>query len=114
MSRGTNPGNVHTSAGLASGMGLAATVAPEELSLAYLHELLDRRFGIDFRQGGRLTVNYRRPFYSGDNLTAQGIVTGSEQDGERTEWKMQVWVENSRGEPVVTGDAQVTVPSPLT
>ncbi len=114
MFRGTNPGNVHTSAGLASDMGLAATVAPEELSLAYLHELLDRRFGIDFRQGGRLTVNYRRPIYAGDNLSAQGMVTGREQDGGRTVWKLQVWVENGRGEPVVTGDAQVTVPSPLT
>ena len=107
-------GSVHTSASLASGMGLAATVAPEELSLAYLHEMLDRRFGIDFRQGGRLTVNYRRPIYAGDTLSAQGMVTGTEQEGERTVWKLQVWVENGRGESVATGDAQVTVPSPLT
>ena len=112
--RGTATGNIHTGAGLASGMGLAATVAPEELGLAYLYELLDRRFGIDFRQGGRLTVNYRRPIYAGDTLTAQGLVAGTEQNGERTVWKLQVWLENGRGEPVVTGDAQVTVPSPLT
>lgn len=112
--RGTNPGNVHTSAGLASDMGLAATVAPEELSLAYLYELLDRRFGIDFRQGGRLVVNYRRPIYAGDSLTAQGMVTGKDQDGERTVWKFRLWVENGRGEAVATGDALVTVPSPLT
>ena len=114
VSRGTNQGSVHSSAGLASGMGLAATVAPEELNLAYLHEMLDRRFGIDFRQGGRLTVNYRRPIYAGDTLSAQGMVTGMEEEGERTVWKLQVWVENGRGEPVATGDAQVTVPSPLT
>ena len=114
VSSGTNHGSAHTSAGLASGMGLAATVAPEELNLTYLHEMLDRRFGIDFRQGGRLTVNYRRPIYAGDTLSAQGMVTGTEQDGERTVWKLQVWVENGRGEPVAAGDAQVTVPSPLT
>ena len=114
MARGVGSGNVHTSAELASGMGLATMVAPEELGLAYLHELLDRRFGIDFRQGGRLTVNYRRPIYAGDSLSAQGMVTGKERDGERSAWKLQVWVENGRGEPVVTGDAQVTVPSPLT
>ncbi len=112
--RSSNPGNVHTSAGLASEMGLAATVAPEELALAYLHEMLDLRFGMDFRQGGILTVNYRRPIYAGDTLTAQGMVTGRERDGERTVWKIQLWVENGRGEAVVTGDAQVTVPSPLT
>jgi acyl dehydratase len=113
-SGGANQGSGHTGAGLARGMGLAASVAPEELSMAYLHEMLDRRFGIDFRQGGRLTVNYRRPIYAGDSLSVQGMVAGTEQDGERTVWRLQVWVENGRGESVVTGDAQVTVPSPLT
>ncbi len=114
ISQGAYSGNIHASAGLASGMGLASRVAPEELGLAYVHEMLDRRFGIDFRQGGQLTVNYRRPIYAGDSLSASGLVAGTERDGERTVWKVQVWVENGRGEQVVTGDAQVTVPSPLT
>lgn len=119
LARGTNPGNVragnvHPGAGLASGMGLSTRVAPEELGLAYLHELLDRRFGIDFRQGGRLTVSYRRPFYAGDTLAAHGMVAGTQLQGQRTAWQLQVWLENGRSEPVVTGDAQVMVPSPLT
>ena len=108
------PAITHTSAGLASEMGLAATVAPSELGLAYLHELLDRQFDIDFRQGGCLSVNYRRPIYAGDSLAAQGIVTGTTPNGHRVDWQLQVWVENSRGELVITGNAQVTVPSPLT
>ena len=113
-STGGSQGNLHISAGLASGMGLAATVAPGELGLACLHELLDRRFGIDFRQGGSLTVNFRRPIYAGDNLTAQGQVTARETVGERETWRLLAWLENQRGEQVITGDAQVTVPSPLT
>ena len=107
-------GNIHASAELASEMGLASTVAPEELGLAYLHELLDRRFGIDFRQGGRLSVSYRRPMYAGDAVTAMGQVTGTETTGGRTAFSIQVWLENGRGELVITGEAQVTVPSPLT
>ncbi len=107
-------GASHTGAGLASGMGLAATVAPGELGLAYLHELLDRRFGADFRQGGTLTVNFRRPMYAGDSLTAHGVVTGKEPADDRVAWRLQVWLENRRGEAVITGDARVTVPSPLT
>lgn len=106
--------NVHASADLASGMGLAATVAPEEMGLAFLHELMDRRYGIDFRQGGRLSVNYRRPMYAGDVLTAKGMVARSETDGGRTTSSLQVWLENRRGEMVITGEARVTVPSPLT
>ena len=104
----------HAGAGLASGMGLAAAVAPGELGLAYLYEMLDRKFGIDFRQGGRLSVNYRRPIYAGDTLTARGLVSRREGDGERVRWLLWVWVENERGESVITGEAEVTVPSPLT
>ena len=109
------PVNIHSGAALAQGMGLAAAVAPAELGLAYLHELLDRRFGRDFRQGGRLAVHYRRPIYAGDTLTAQGVATQAERDtGGRVHWQLQVWLANQRGERAIDGDAWVTVPSPLT
>ena len=109
------PANIHSGATLAQGMGLAAAVAPAELGLAYLHELLDRRFGRDFRQGGRLAVHYRRPIYAGDTLTAQGVATQAERDtGGRVHWQLQVWLANQRGERAIDGTAWVTVPSPLT
>lgn len=104
----------HSSAQLASGMGLAADVAPGALGLAYLHQLLDQRFGVDFRQGGTLTVNYRRPIYAGDSVTARGIVWKRIESDERVDSQLEVWLENGRGESVITGEAQVTVPSPLT
>ncbi|MDE2842806.1 MAG: hypothetical protein OXN21_05425, partial [Chloroflexota bacterium] len=106
--------NVHASADLASGMGLASTVAPEEMGLAYLHELLDRPFGMDFRQGGQLRVDYRRPMYAGDTMTAKGIIERTETDGIRATSTVRVWLENGRGEMAITGEARVTVPSPLT
>ena len=109
-----SPVNIHTGAELASAMGLAAAVAPTELSLAYLHELLDRNFGIDFRQGGRLSVNFLRPVYAGDFLTARGLVLQKEAVEDRVKWRLLVWLENQRGEQAAAGEAQVTVPSPLT
>ena len=111
---GSRTASLHTGAELASGMGLSGAVAPGELGLAYLHEMLDRRFGADFRQGGRLEVSYRRPIYAGDLLIAQGLARPQEQKDERVNWQVQVWVENGRAEQVITGVAQVTVPSPLT
>lgn len=107
-------GNLHTGAELASGMGLSGAVAPGELGLAYLHELLDRRFGKDFRQGGRIEINYRRPIFAGDHVSAQGIASVASEDGGRQVWQVQLWLENGRGEQVITGNAQVTMPSPLT
>lgn len=110
-----SPGGIHAGAALASGMGLAATVAPAELGLAYLHELLDRRFGIDFRQGGRLTVHYLRPIYAGDTLTAQAqIIRQETAPDRRVHHHLQVSLSNQRGERPLDGSAQITVPSPLT
>ena len=108
------PSNVHTGAELARDMGLAAAVAPGELAVAYLHELLDRHFGIDFRQGGRLSVDFLRPVYAGDTLTAQGLVVKRESANGPVNWQVQVWLTNQRGERAAAGEAQVTVPSPLT
>ena len=109
------PSGIHAGAALASGMGLAATVAPAELGLAYLHELLDRRFGIDFRQGGRLIVHYLRPIYAGDTLTAQAVTTSQETDPNgRVHHHLQVSLSNQRSERPLDGSAQITVPSPLT
>ena len=110
----TAPSNVHTGAELARDMGLAAAVAPGELAVAYLHELLDRHFGIDFRQGGRLSVDFLRPVYAGDMLTAQGLVVKREPANGPVNWQVQVWLTNQRGERAAAGEAQVTVPSPLT
>ncbi len=108
------PVNIHTGAELARAMGLARAVVPGELSIAYLHELLDRSFGIDFRQGGRLNVDFLRPAYAGDILTAQGLVTEKEPVNGRVNWRLQVWLANQRGERTAAGEAWVTVPSPRT
>lgn len=109
-----SPG-LHTGAALSREMGLAAAVAPAELGLAYLHELLDHRFGPDFRQGGHLAVHYLRPIYAGDTLTAQAIITRQETAADcRIHHHLQLWLSNQRGERAIDGTAQITVPSPLT
>ena len=106
---------IHSGAALSRAMGLSAAVAPAELGLAYLHELLDRRFGIDFRQGGQLTVHYLRPIYAGDTLTAQAVTTRQETAADRrVHHHLQLWLSNQRGERALDGTAQITVPSPLT
>ena len=97
-----------------------STLAPErqgatgQISFAYLHELLARRFGIDFRQGGQLSVSFLRPVYAGDIVTARGVVTSSESVDGRNRLVVQVWLENQDSERTATGEAEITVPSPLT
>lgn len=108
------PVNIHTDAQKAKERGLDEPVASGQMSFAYLHELLARRFGMDFRQGGELTVAFLKPVYSGDVLTIHGAVASKEVSDGRTCLVLEVWVENQRAEKTAVGTAKVAVPSPLT
>lgn len=87
---------------------------PEELGLSYLHELVDRKFGIDFRQGGRLSARYLRPVSVGETLTAGGSIDRPEKVSGREQFRLSLWLKNQHDELTVSGEAEVTVPSPLT
>lgn len=110
----STPVNALTRESRARATGLAAAVAPEQMCFAYLHELLDRQFGADFRQGGRLSVNFLKPVRSGDTVTAHGVVTARDEMGHRSRFLVELWLESQQGEKTCAGQAEVTVPSPLT
>jgi MaoC like domain len=108
------PTNIHTDVKRAREMGLSRPAASSQMSFAYLHELLARQFGIDFRQGGRLSVTFLRPVYAGDVVTAHGMVVKQEKLEHRAKLTLQVWLENQNGERTASGEAEVIIPSPLT
>ena len=108
------PVNIHTDAARAKEIGLARPIASGQMPFAYLHELLARAFGADFRQGGQLSVTFLKPLYDGDVVTAHGVVQTREEVADRTKLHLQVWVENQHGEKTSAGEAEVTIPSPLT
>ena len=64
--------NIHTDADRAKELGLTRPIASGQMSFAYLNEMLSRAFGIDFRQGGQLSVTFLKPVYDGDTVTAHG------------------------------------------
>jgi acyl dehydratase len=111
---GAPPVNIHTDADRARELGLTRPIASGQMSFAYLHELLCRVFGIDFRQGGRLSVTFLKPVYDGDTVTAHGVVQEKERVNGRTRLGLQVWLENQDGIKTCIGEAEVVVPSPLT
>lgn len=108
------PVNIHTDASRAEELGLTRPIASGQMSFAYLHELLARVFGVDFRQGGRLSVTFLKPVYAGDMVTAHGVVQAKESVNGRTTLRLQVWLENQEGIKTCAGDGEVVIPSPLT
>ena len=108
------PTNIHTDPEKAKAMGLERPIASGQMSYSYIHEMLCREFGIDFRQGGNLSVTFLKPVYAGDTVTTNGIVEDSQDvDGRRT-LSINVWLENQDGNKTSTGSATVTIPSPRT
>ena len=107
------PANNHTDPNWARRMGLDQPVASGQMSFAFIHELLARRFGDDFRRGGRLTVTFRQPVSRGDTVTTCGGVAGKTEAHDRTTLALEVWQQNQRGETTAAGTAEVTIPSPL-
>ena len=108
------PTNIHTDPEKAKAMGLERPIASGQMSYSYIHEMLCREFGIDFRQGGNLSVTFLKPVYAGDTVTTNGIVEDSQDvDGRRT-LSNNVWLENQDGNKTSTGSANVTIPSPRT
>ena len=110
---GPPPVNIHTDDARAREMGLTRPVASGQMSFAFLHELLARRFGADFRQGGDLSVTFLKPVYGGDNVTAHGVVEAVGAEGGRVVASLRVWLENQEGVQTCAGRAEVTVPSPF-
>ena len=108
------PTNIHTDPEKAKAMGLERPIASGQMSYSYIHELLCREFGIDFRQGGDLSVTFLKPVYAGDKVTANGIVEESKHVDGRTTLSLNVWLENQDGNKTSTGKATVTIPSPRT
>ena len=108
------PTNIHTDPEKAKAMGLERPIASGQMSYSYIHEMLCREFGIDFRQGGNLSVTFLKPVYAGDTVTTNGIVEDSQDvDGRRT-LSINVWLENQDGNKTSTGSANLTIPSPRT
>ena len=110
---GPPPVNIHTDDARAREMGLTRPVASGQMSFAFLHELLARRFGADFRQGGDLSVTFLKPVYGGDRVAAHGVVEEVDTEDGRAVVNLRVWLENQEGVQTCAGRAEVTVPSPL-
>jgi acyl dehydratase len=69
-----------------------------------LGELFIKFFGEDF-VGGRLSFNLIRQTQVEDILTARGVITSKEREGDTTRLFLDVWLENQNGDKVLVGKA---------
>ena len=102
--------NIHTDDEVARAAGLPGAIAAGVQFMSYIFEMLYGEYGFDSIPGTILDVRIRLPVFAGDTVTARGRVTDTESEAERQRLRLEVWCENQRGERVISGSAQVTVP----
>ncbi|MSP21845.1 MAG: hypothetical protein EXR66_02315 [Dehalococcoidia bacterium] len=93
----------------ARSIGMRAAIVPGVMSLSIISRLVEDWMG---PQGTlhSLDVSYRRPVLQGDALKLQALVTDADETPEGPRVKLDVYMENARGERPLQGTAVVELP----
>ena len=79
----------------------------------WLEGEMGRRFGDDFRWGGRLTLAYRGSMAPGEVIAGDAVTLAADSiHGGATRYRIALSAVNQAGLAVAVGDAEVTAPSP--
>ena len=98
---------IHINPEVARSVGLDGTIAHGMLNMAFLGQLLTDWLATQPERGGwvtRLRVRFQAMVRPGDTITCSGAL-GPIADGVQ---RLDLWINNQRGERVITGDADVT------
>lgn len=97
---------IHINPDVARSVGLGGTIAHGMLSMAFAGQVLTDWLTAAPGRGRlrRLRVRFQAMVRPGDTLTCRGVLRTTEPDQPRL---ADVWIENQRGERILTGDAEV-------
>jgi acyl dehydratase len=97
---------IHINPEAARAVGLPGTIAHGMLSMGFLGQLLTN--WTTARPSGwiaRLRVRFQAMVFPGDTLTCHGVLRERQDERQR----LELWIDNQRGERVLTGDAEVAL-----
>ncbi|HEX6122641.1 MAG TPA: MaoC/PaaZ C-terminal domain-containing protein, partial [Ktedonobacterales bacterium] len=99
---------IHVNPEAARAVGLEGTIAHGMLSMAFLGQVMTDWLTAAAPGGwlARLRVRFQAMVRPGDTLSCRGVL-GARADGRQ---RVELWIENQRGERVVTGDADAVLP----
>lgn len=97
---------IHINPEVARSVGLGGTIAHGMLSMAFAGQALTDWLTVAPGRGRlrRLRVRFQAMVRPGDTLTCRGVLRATEPDQPRL---ADVWIENQRGERILTGDAEL-------
>ena len=99
------PRGIHDDKDAARRAGFVAPIAGGEQTIAIVAQFIADNFGMRFVRGGRIEVSLTKPVLFGDTLTSHAKIVSV----DATHAQLQIYVENQRGEQVLTGTAAVRI-----
>jgi acyl dehydratase len=99
------PRGIHDDKEAARKAGFIAPIAGGEQTIAIIAQFLADHFGMRFVRGGRIEVSLTKPVVFGDTLISHAKIIAVDPNANRAE--LQIYVDNQRGEQVLTGTAAV-------
>jgi MaoC dehydratase-like protein len=93
----------------ARSIGMRAAIVPGVMSMSIISRLVEDWMGAEGTLHS-LDVSYRRPVLQGDDLKLQALVTDADETPEGPRVKLDVYMENARGERPLQGTAVVELP----
>ena len=100
---------IHIDRAFAAKTPLGGTIAHGMLILAYISEMMNGAFGERWLSTGKLSVRFKTPARPNDTITVGGVIDSVEQKDNASHVKCGVEACNQNGEPVITGQAAVTL-----
>lgn len=101
--------NIHSDIEIARKGGLPNTIAQGMMETIYLTELLTRFFGPSWFTTGWERMKFIAPVFSGETITARGVVTGESRNAEGPRLELEIWIENAAGKMTAAGWASARV-----
>ena len=101
--------NYHTNKEAAIELGFEVVVVGGRMTMSYLGDLMDKRFGKGWYQGGKLDIKFTNIVWPGDRVIARGVITDSVSENGGTRAKVAIWMEKEDGTVAIVGTASALV-----
>ncbi len=102
---------IHTDEDLAREAGIdGPPIASGMVTVAFLNEYLDARFGPAWHETGHLSVAFVAPTRAGETVTVDAVETGRRVVDGGEVVSLEVWCANQRGQRATVGSADVRLP----
>ena len=97
--------NYHTDRKKAEELGFEEVVIGGRMTMSYLGDLMDKRFGKGWYEGGKLDIKFTNIVWPNDRVIARGVITERTKEDGGTRATVALWMEKEDGTVVIVGTA---------